>query len=121
VRPEYFHLALPADWERATTTGTYPYSTRQMSYELVGFVHCAHREQLDGVANRFYADCPRLYVVVLDTETLIGLGLRIIEEPAVERATELFPHLYGPLPLAAVRAVHQWAIGADGIYRDPPI
>jgi uncharacterized protein (DUF952 family) len=116
---ELFHLALPDDWVAANATGTYPFSTRGLTYQQVGFVHCAHRSQLVGVANRFYSDCPSLVVVVLDTEILKRLGFEIIEEPAAENATELFPHLYGPLPLTAVSAVLQWRASPEGRFCDP--
>jgi uncharacterized protein (DUF952 family) len=116
---ELFHISLPDDWDRATATGIYPFSTRGLTCQQVGFVHCAHRSQLVGVANRFYSDCMHLVVVVLDTEILKRLGLEIIEEPAAENATELFPHLYGLLPLAAVSAVHQWRASPEGRFCDP--
>jgi glutathione S-transferase len=118
---ELFHLAVPEDWDDATTTGIYPFSTRGLTYQQVGFVHCAHRDQLDGVANRFYSDCLHLIVVVLDTKILNRLGLVVIEEPAAENATELFPHLYGQLPLAAVSSVHLWLTSPEGRFIDPPL
>jgi uncharacterized protein (DUF952 family) len=118
---ELFHLAAPDDWDCATTTGHYPWSTRNMTWEQVGFVHCAHRHQLSDVANRFYSDCPYLVVVVLDHEILNRLGLEVIEEPAADDVAELFPHLFGQLPLAAVSAVHLWMVSPEGQFINPPL
>jgi glutathione S-transferase len=121
VIAELFHLALPEDWEHATAIGLYPFSTRGLTWQQVGFVHCAHRHQLVGVANRFYSDCPNLMVLELNPTSLVELGLEVIEEPAAENATELFPHLYGQLPLGVVRAVHSWAVSQHGTFCDPPL
>ena len=43
-------------------------------------------------------------------EAAAGVALRW--EPS--RGGDLFPHLYAPLPLAAVEAVHDLRLGADG-------
>ena len=45
------HLAVPSDWESAATTGSYPWSTRGLTFEEVGFVHCARVGQVEGVAS----------------------------------------------------------------------
>ena len=36
------------------------------------------------------------------------------------RRPGLFPHLYGPLPLSAVRSVAPLPLGEDGAHRFPP-
>ena len=38
----------------------------------------------------------------------------IIEEPPAPGAEELFPHIYGPLPIAAVRSVRKWTKSETG-------
>lgn len=118
---DLFHLAGPEDWVEATAIGAYEFSTRGLSVKQVGFVHCSYGHQLAGVASRFYSDCPQVLVLVLDTEVLASHGLHIIEEPAAEDSTELFPHLYGPIPLGAVSEVRPWNREAQGAFADPPI
>jgi glutathione S-transferase len=96
-----FHVVLPEDWEAAQRLGTYPWSTRGLTLDDVGFVHLSYEHQVQGVIERFYADRPDAFAVVLDPASL---GAEVRDEPADEGG-ELFPHLYGPLPLEAVVAV----------------
>jgi uncharacterized protein (DUF952 family) len=98
-----YHLALPAAWAEAQRTGSYDRSTRDASLAEVGFVHCSEREQLSGTRARFYADLPQVLVLSVD-ET----GLDVRRELAGE---ELFPHVYGPIPVGSVVAVERWAAG----------
>lgn len=100
-----FHLALPEDWDRAQQAGAYTMSTRGLALDDVGFVHCSTRAQLVGVADRFYADVDALYVLTVDP-TRVPAEIRF--EPPAPGVEELFPHLYGPLPLDAVIDVRRW-------------
>ena len=52
-----FHIATVADWERARESGAYTTSSRDRSLEDEGFLHAAHRQQLAGVFQRYYAAC----------------------------------------------------------------
>ena len=50
-----------------------------------------------------------------------ALGPALRWEPAAGgKRPGLFPHLYGPLPLSAVRSVVALPLGADGAHRFPP-
>ena len=95
-----FHLALEADWQTATQKGSYRVSTRGLSLEQVGFIHCSWEEQLLGTYKRFYSDAGAVLVLTIDPKQLKA-PLRADAVPS----GELFPHLYGELPLAAVRDV----------------
>ena len=73
-----------------------------MGLEQVGFIHCSWPEQLAGTHRRFYAD--------LDPDAVLLLEINPAQLDAPMRADasptgELFPHLYGPLPLEAVTHV----------------
>jgi glutathione S-transferase len=103
--PEIFHLALPEDWARAQAAGRYEMSTRGLSLQDVGFVHCSTAAQLEDVANRFYRDVDALLVLRLDTSRL-DADVRF--EPPAPGSSELFPHVYGPIPVAAVVDVRSW-------------
>jgi glutathione S-transferase len=104
-----YHLALRRDWREAQHEGAYRRSTRGQSLEAVGFVHLSYAHQLPATYGRFYADLPAGAVVLLsiDPERLAQAGLTVRPEPAPE-CGELFPHLYGPLPLGAVVLVESW-------------
>jgi uncharacterized protein (DUF952 family) len=74
-----------------------------------GFIHFSTAAQLAETAARHFAGQTHLLLVAVDAEAL-GPSLRY--EPA--RGGDLFPHLYGSLPLAAVRWVKPLPLGADG-------
>jgi uncharacterized protein (DUF952 family) len=76
-------------------------STRGVSLEDAGFVHCALRHQVRGVAERYFAAAEDLVLLVIDRARLTAQ----VEFEAAEPGAEPFPHLYGPLPADAVRAV----------------
>ena len=90
-----FHLALPEDWAAAFAAGEYAMSTRGMTLAEVGFIHCSTRDQTEATANRFYADVDQLVDAPLILENTVG-------------GAELFPHIYGPLPIAAVNTADFW-------------
>jgi glutathione S-transferase len=93
-----FHLALKEDWEQARETGTYQWSTRGMRLVEVGFIHCSWQEQVAKTFERFYADAGDVLLLEIDP-TRLSAPLRADAIPT----GELFPHLYGPLPIEAVR------------------
>ncbi|MBS4101401.1 DUF952 domain-containing protein [Tsukamurella paurometabola] len=98
-----FHLALVTDWDAARAAGEYAVSTRGATLAEVGFVHCSTAEQWRGVRERFYADVPASDLVLLSIDPT-GLDLRY-EPPVPAGADELFPHVYGPIPVSAVVGV----------------
>jgi len=104
-----YHLALRGEWREAQRAGAYRRSTRGQSLEAVGFVHLCYAHQLPATYGRFYADLPAGEVLLLsiDPERLAQSGLMVRPE-AAPGSGELFPHLYGPLPLAAVVLVESW-------------
>jgi uncharacterized protein (DUF952 family) len=63
-----------------------------------GFIHFSTAAQLRETAARHFTGQPDLLLVAVDAASL-GDALRW--EPS--RGGDLFPHLYGPLPLRAVR------------------
>lgn len=65
-----------------------------------GFIHLSTAAQLAGTAARHFAGVTSLVLIAVDGD---ALGPDLKWEPS--RGGELFPHLYGVLPLAAVRWV----------------
>jgi glutathione S-transferase len=100
-----FHLALPDDWAAAFATGEYRMSTRGATLDDEGFIHCSTRAQLQDTANRFYADLDQLVVLTIDPELVLS---PIVFEPPAPGLDVLFPHIYGPLPVAAVNHATTW-------------
>jgi uncharacterized protein (DUF952 family) len=63
-----------------------------------GFVHFSTAAQVAETARRHFAGVSDLILLAVDA-TMLGEDLR--DEPS--RGGDLFPHLYAPLPVAAVR------------------
>lgn len=108
-----FHLALPEDWAATFEDGWYRTSTRGMTLDDVGFIHCSSRFQIEATANRFYADVDQLVLLTIDPGRV---GAPVEWEPPAPGVDELFPHIYGPLPVAAVSATKFWQRGVDGVW-----
>ena len=108
-----FHVALPDDWAAAFTHGRYTMSTRGRTLDEVGFIHLSTRAQVEGTANRFYTDIDQLVLLTVDP---LKVASEIRWEQPAPSVEELFPHVYGPLPIAAVVRTDYWfrTIDADG-------
>ena len=81
-----------------------------------GFIHFSTAGQLAGTAQKHFAGQRDLLLISVDEGTL-GDALRY--EPS--RGGDLFPHLYGPMPLRAVRKVQKLGLGSDGHVILPPL
>lgn len=113
-----YHLALRQEWQAARIEGVYRRSSRGLALEEVGFIHLSEAHQVPATAARFYGDLAAGEVLLLsiDPQRLVAAGLAVRHEPAAlpdgspggTPGGELFPHLYGPLPLEAVRLVEPW-------------
>jgi uncharacterized protein (DUF952 family) len=107
---ELFHITERTAWEVALPTGEYRTSTRGVSLEEEGFIHCSLRHQVRGVAEMFYSDVDDLVLLVIDSDRLTA---PLKYEPPAPGA-EPYPHIYGPLPTAAVIEVIKVSRDADG-------
>jgi uncharacterized protein (DUF952 family) len=81
-----------------------------------GFIHFSTAGQVAETAARHFAGIDDLVLVAVDAGAL-GAGLKW--EPS--RGGALFPHLYGHLPLAAVRWVRPLRLGVDGRHVFPEL
>jgi glutathione S-transferase len=97
-----YHAALPADWAAAQRVGVYTMSTRGRTLADEGFIHASYEWQVEGVANAFYADLDDLVLLTIDPDTV---GVPVVDEAV---ASDRFPHVYGPLPVAAVIEQVRW-------------
>jgi uncharacterized protein (DUF952 family) len=94
-----FHLADREIWGITRSTGVpYTMSTRDLTLEQEGFIHCcADLDQVRGVIGRYYAGVEdTLVLLVIDTD-LVDAAVRY--EPS---GGETFPHIYGPITREAV-------------------
>ncbi|MEZ4776290.1 MAG: DUF952 domain-containing protein [Bacteroidia bacterium] len=93
-----YHLATTADWENALRKGVY--HTASLASE--GFIHFSTKEQMMESANLFFAGYEELVVLEIAEKNIKHL---LKWEPAPDR-DELFPHVYGPVPLELITDTH---------------
>ena len=74
------------------------------------------RSELEGVANRFYGDVIEAVILHVDPARLAA---EVRAEPPADGIEELFPHVYGPIPIEAVVTTTPWRRGDDGVWRVP--
>lgn len=82
-----FHIAHASEWADAVIRDEYRMSSRGMTLDDVGYIHCSRADQVDLVANSFYFDDPEPLVLLHIDESLVP-DLR------VEGG---FPHIYGAI------------------------
>ena len=101
------------EWREAERTGAF----RGAAIDLTdGYIHFSTGDQAAETAARHFAGMGDLVLVAVATA---ALGPALKWEPS--RGGELFPHLYGPLPVDAVTAVDPLPLGPDGRHVFPPI
>ena len=107
-----WHLTERRVWTEALREGAYPWSTRGVSFEDEGFVHCCYPAQIATVVRAVYGNAPEPLVVVEIARGGLGsVPVRLEADPA---SGVRYPHLYGPLPLRAVVSVCPVHVLADG-------
>ena len=103
------HLCSVADWRAAQASGEH----RPDSLETNGFVHLSTPEQVHLPANRLYSGRTDLVLLRIDAARLAS-PIRWEPGVATDPASMVFPHLYGPLPAAAVVAITSYRPDVNG-------
>jgi uncharacterized protein (DUF952 family) len=94
-----YHIALAADWDAALEAGEYRTSTLGRTLADQGFVHASYGNQVRGVADALYAHVEEPLVLLTIDER--RLTVPVLVEAAAGSA-DAFPHVYGPVDVAAV-------------------
>jgi uncharacterized protein (DUF952 family) len=108
-----YHLSRATEWRAAVASGRYEGGAQDVAD---GFIHFSTADQIVDSAARHRAGERGLVLVAVDPARL-GDALRW----EASRGGTLFPHLYGPLPLDAVIAVHDLPLDDDGRHIFPPL
>jgi uncharacterized protein (DUF952 family) len=82
-----------------------------------GFIHFSTAGQLAETARKHFSGQDGLLLIVVDSDSL---GPSLAWEPSRGRS-ELFPHLYGELPLTAVERVVALPLGEGGRHVIPDL
>jgi uncharacterized protein (DUF952 family) len=111
TRERLFHITTVAEADAARVSGEY----RPAGFDREGFIHCSFERQVRATAARIFHGRQGLALLEIDPG---ALECDVVEEN-LEGGSELYPHVYGPLPMRAVRAVHPFPPCADGSFSLP--
>jgi uncharacterized protein (DUF952 family) len=92
-----FHITTQAEADAALAAGEY----EPEAFGREGFIHCAHGHQVIGVLGRHFRGRTGLVMLTIDPARL---PYPVVEEN-LTGGVELFPHIYGRLPMSAVVAI----------------
>ena len=106
-----FHMARAAEWAAAETAGSYHGADEDRAD---GFIHFSTATQVRESAAKHRTGETGLILVACDPD---ALGDALKWEPA--RGGELFPHLYGDIPMTAVVWAEPLPLGGDGLHVFP--
>jgi len=101
------HITTGPEWAAAQAAGEY----RAPTLETEGFIHCSTPAQVVHVGDWFYREIPDLLLLCVDPG---ALEIPLLWESSTDSFAGEFPHVYGPIPLAAVRAAVPWVRGENG-------
>ncbi len=90
-------------WNAVQSAGFFHGSADDVRY---GFIHLSTAAQLPGTLSKHFARIAGLLLLAFETESL-GPGLQW----EASASGQIYPHLYGPLPVAAAR--HAWPLRLD--------
>jgi uncharacterized protein (DUF952 family) len=106
-----YKICEAARWAEAERAGEFGGSAADLAD---GFIHFSTAGQAPETAAKHFAGMADLVVVAVSADRLDGA---LKWEPS--RGGALFPHLYGMLPMTAVRWVKPLPLGADGTHVFP--
>ncbi|MBB6252569.1 DUF952 domain-containing protein [Nitrospirillum iridis] len=101
-----FHMCRADEWLAALASGGYPGSSQDLAD---GFIHFSTAAQIVESAAKHRAGQTGLLILTVDPAPL---GEALKYEPS--RGGQLFPHLYGVLPVTAVLRADPLPLGDDG-------
>lgn len=108
---DIYHILSQAEWRDAVKNGEY----RAASLATEGFIHCSTATQVVGTANRHFQGRSDLCLIRIDAKALTAP----LKYENTTGGIEPYPHLYGPLNLAAVTGVAPMPALASGSFQFP--
>jgi uncharacterized protein (DUF952 family) len=108
-----YRIVTESEWRAARAAGVFQGSAHDLRD---GFIHFSTAAQAAETAEKHYAGKSDLLVLCVDAASLAA-PLKW----EVSRGGQLFPHLYGELPVTAVRKVEKLPLGPDGRFVFPAL
>ncbi len=108
-----YKIATETAWRKAEKAGVFKGAAIDLSD---GYIHLSTTDQVSETAARHFAGQADLLLVAIDADKL---GDALKYEPS--RGGALFPHLYAPLDLHAVRWVKPLPLDSNGNHQFPAL
>lgn len=106
-----YHMCRADEWAAAQATGSYPGSSQDRAD---GFIHFSTKAQVRASAAKHRHGQDGILLLAVRAA---ALGHALKWEPS--RGGQLFPHLYGSLPVTAVIEATPLPLGPDGLHVFP--
>jgi uncharacterized protein (DUF952 family) len=106
-----YHIALPPCWQAAIADGVYT----PPGFAADGFIHCCTAEQIAGVIDRYFRGEANLLVLSIDPQAVAAE----IRWEDLTGSGVAYPHIYGPLDVAAVQAALPFSPEPDDVFMPP--
>lgn len=108
-----YKIMTAEQWAEAERAGCF----KGAPIDLVdGYIHFSRADQVRETAAKHFAGQDDLRLVRVSTASIAA---ELTYEPS--RGGQLFPHLYGELPLSAVMGVEPLQLDADGLHQFPEV
>lgn len=101
-----FHIADQNTWEMQQASGFY----EPNEFAREGFIHCSNAHQVQKVAQKFFRGKSGLVLLEIDPGRFTPDQRIRLRYENLEGGSELFPHLYHPLPVQSVVSVKAFFI-----------
>lgn len=108
-----FKICSHTSWREAEAAGRYAGAPVDVAD---GYIHLSTAAQVGETAAKHFAGQSDLVLIAVDADVL-GAALKW----ETSRGGNLFPHLYGDLPVAAVSRVQPLPVGTDGRHVFPDL
>lgn len=106
-----YRIAEAEDWLAARRSGQF--ASADLAVE--GFIHCSEYNQILATGARYYAGKAGLTLLEID-ETKIAT---IVKRELAASRNEMFPHIFAPIPLAAIVRHFDFLADTDGRFALP--
>ncbi len=109
MKERIYHITSRELWQQ--TKNLY----RDDELKTGGFIHCSYPEQLVNAANSKFHGQKNLVILVIERSTT---NCRVVDENLMG-GDELFPHVYGPIPISSVLDVYPFPCDKEGFFHLP--
>lgn len=106
-----YHLIAKEKWALCSKNSSY----KPNSVDREGYIHCSFENQIMKVADTFYKNQKNLLILCIDEKKLSN-SLKVED---LFNLNEVYPHIYGELPIESVEKVISINVDSNGEFIKP--